>query len=207
MLLEQYRDLKWHLRQSSAFKIFSLREGWSFQTRRTEHSCERGGALPTAPGGAGAAAAGERAGGAASPSPAPHTQLQPRRAAPQGWVWETRGAHLASRVVTSTSERPGWVPNVTRATSPDLSTGVLEGSGLQARCLPGPLAPPSSPRWALVLLPPTPIPPPAAVPIPRAPGSSHPPHHFTLPRPSVFVGLEPTTHSWARSSGKIFLLG
>ena len=61
MLLEQYRDLKWHLRQSSAFKIFSLREGWSFQTRKTEHSCECGGALPTAPGGA--AAAGERGGG------------------------------------------------------------------------------------------------------------------------------------------------
>ena len=82
MLLEQYRDLKWYLRQSSAFKIFSLREGWSFQTRKIEPTCESWGALSAAPGGA--AATGERAGGAASPSSAAHTQLQPRQAAPQG---------------------------------------------------------------------------------------------------------------------------
>lgn len=79
LMLEKYHDLKRNLRRFGSFKILSLRENWSFQTRTTEPTCEMEGV----PGGA--AEAGlhvlreERAGGAA-----PQAQLQPRRAAPWG---------------------------------------------------------------------------------------------------------------------------
>ena len=39
-MLEKYHDLKWNLRQFGSFKILSLSEGCSFQTRKTELTCE-----------------------------------------------------------------------------------------------------------------------------------------------------------------------
>ena len=82
LMLEKYHDLKQNLRQFGSFKILSLREGWSFQTRKTEPTCESWGALSATPGGA--AAAGERAGGAASSSSAAHTSYNPAEQPPEG---------------------------------------------------------------------------------------------------------------------------
>ena len=42
-MLEEYHNLKWNLIQFGSFKILSLREGWSFQRRKTEPTCESGG--------------------------------------------------------------------------------------------------------------------------------------------------------------------
>ena len=42
-MLEKYHNLKWNLRQFGFFKTLSLREGWSFQRRKTEPTCESGG--------------------------------------------------------------------------------------------------------------------------------------------------------------------
>ena len=143
-MLEKYHNLKWNLRQFGSFKILSLREGWSFQRRKTEP--------------------------------------------------------ITNQAVTSTSERPCWESNMTWPSWPDLRTGVLEGSGLQACCLPGPLALTRLPLMGTGS--PSSSHPPPGAPILWAPGSSHFSHHFTPPRSSSFVGSESTTHSRARSDGK-----
>ena len=185
MRLEQYRDLKWYLRQSSAFKIFSLREGWSFQTRKTEPTCESWGALSAAP------------------------ELQPQEKEQEGQLHHHQLPTLhcspakqpprAERGRPTCTWRTKWSPVQVNTlaecqTWPDprdriSESGSWRAQGSRPAASPAHLHPPAPPCWALVLLPPTPIPPPAAWPIPWAAGSSHPSHHFTLPKPSFFVGL------------------
>ena len=122
-MFEKYHDLKRNLRQFGSFKILSLREGWSFQRRKTEP--------------------------------------------------------ITNQAVTSTSERPCWESNMTWPSWSDLRTRVLKGSGLQACCLPGPLALTQIPFMGTGS--PSFSHPPPGAPILWAPGSSHSSHPFTPP--------------------------
>ena len=95
------------------------------------------------PGGAAAAGRhvcpGERTSGGFAITSSTHTDAAP----PSSSLGLSAGdpkVYIANQVVTSTSERPCWESNMTWPSWPDLRTGVLEGSGLQACCLPGPLA-------------------------------------------------------------------
>ena len=198
-MLEKHHDFKWNLRQFGSFKILSLREGWNFQRRKTEPTCESGGSSWW-----GCSCRTSRVSWGKQEGWLHHYQLHTHSCNPTEQLLVLSAVdpkvYIMNQVVTSTSEHPCWESNMTWPSWPDLRTGVLEGSGLQACCVPGP--------FALTRLPlmgtgsPSSSHPPPGAPIPWAAGSSHFSHHFTPPRPSSFVGSEPTTHSWVRSDGK-----
>ena len=198
-MLEKYHDLKWNLRQFGSFKILSLREGWSFQRWKTEPTCESGGSSWW-----GCSCRTSRASWRKQEGRLHHHQLHMHSCNPAEQVLGLSAGdpevYIMNQAVTSTSECPCWESNMTWPSWPDLRTGVLEGSGLQACCLPGPLALTRLPLMGTGS--PSSSNPPPGAPILWAPGSSHSSHCFTPPRPSSSVGSEPTTNSQAWSDGK-----
>ena len=199
-MLEKYHDLKWNRRQFGFFKILSLREGWSFQTRKTEATCESGGSSWRGCRGRTSHASWRKSRRGSSPG----TAATPRSSSLGLIVGDPEG-YLVNQVVTSTRTRPCWVSNMTWPAWLDLRTrgpGGLRAPGLLP---PRPTcahpAPPAG-HWVSFLLCP-----PLGAHIPWAPVNNQCPHHFTPHRPSFPVGSEPTTHSHAPSNGKAFLLG
>ena len=198
-MLEKYHDLKWNRRQFGFFKILSLREGWSFQTRKTEATCESGGSSWR-----GCSCRTSHVSWRKQEGWLRHHQLDthscnPTKQLPKAEHGRPRGVHREpSGHQHKWTALLGVKHDLTLlARSQNRGPGGLRAPGLLP---PRPTcthpAPPHG-HWVSFLLPPTP-----GAPIPWAPGSSHSSHHFTPPRPSSFVGSESTTHSRARSDGK-----
>ena len=198
-MLEKYHDLKWNHRQFGSFKILWHREGWSFQRRKTEPTCESGGSSWW-----GCSCRTSLVSWRKQERRLHHHQLHmyscnPTEQLPGAEHRRRRGVHREP-----SGHQHKWTPLL--GVKHDLT--LLAGSqnrgpgGLRALGLLPPrptcthLAPPHG-HCVSFLLPPT-----SRAPIPWAPGSSHSSHHFISHRPSSFVGSEPTTHSLARSDGK-----